>query len=43
MSKDANTFKIVGLLVEAANTDTVYRDVHLRRARELLLKKKSMI
>jgi hypothetical protein len=36
MSKDANTFKIVGLLVEAANTDTVYRDVHLRRARELL-------
>jgi hypothetical protein len=36
MSKDANTFKIVGLLVEAANTDTVYRDIHLRRARELL-------
>ena len=36
MSKDANTFKIVGLLVDAANTDTVYRDVHLRRARELL-------
>jgi hypothetical protein len=36
MSKDANTIKIVGLLVEAAKLDTVYRDVHLRRARQLL-------
>jgi hypothetical protein len=36
MAKDANTIKIVGLLVEAANLDTVYRDVHLRRARQLL-------
>jgi hypothetical protein len=36
MSKDANTIKIVGLLVEVAKLDTVYRDVHLRRARQLL-------
>jgi hypothetical protein len=36
MSKDANTIKIVGQLVEVANLDTVYRDVHLRRARQLL-------
>ena len=36
MSKDANTTKIVGLLVEVANTDTVYRDIHLWRARQLL-------
>jgi hypothetical protein len=36
MAKDANTLKIVGLLVEAANLDTVYRDIHLRRAREFL-------
>lgn len=36
MSKDANTIKTVGLLVEAAKLDTVYRDVHLRRARQLL-------
>lgn len=36
MSKDANTIKVVGLLVEAAKLDTVYRDVHLRRARQLL-------
>jgi len=36
MAKDANTIKLVGLLVELAKLDTVYRDVHLRRARELL-------
>jgi hypothetical protein len=36
MAKDANTIKIVNLLVEVANLDTVYRDIHLRRARELL-------
>ena len=36
MAKDANTTKAVGLLIEAANADTVYRDVHLRRARQLL-------
>jgi hypothetical protein len=36
MAKDANAMKIVGLLVEVAKMDTVYRDVHLRRARELL-------
>ena len=29
-------FKIVNLLVEVAKLDTVYRDIHLRRARELL-------
>lgn len=36
MAKDANTLKIVGLLVEAAKLDAVYRDIHLRRAREIL-------
>ena len=36
MAKDANTTKAVGLLIEAANADTVYRDLHLRRARQLL-------
>ena len=36
MAKDANTLKIVGLLVEVAKLDTVFRDIHLRRARELL-------
>ena len=36
MAKDANTLKIVGLLVEVAKLDTVYRDIHLRRARQLL-------
>ncbi|MGH7847181.1 MAG: hypothetical protein ACREQW_18705, partial [Candidatus Binatia bacterium] len=36
MSKDANTIKLVGLLVEVAKLDAVYRDVHLRRARQLL-------
>jgi len=36
MVKDANTIKIVNLLVEVAKLDTVYRDVHLRRARQLL-------
>lgn len=36
MAKDPNTIKIVGLLVEVAALDTVYRDVHLRRARQLL-------
>jgi hypothetical protein len=36
MAKDANTTKAVGLLIEAANADTVYRDIYLRRARQLL-------
>jgi hypothetical protein len=36
MTKDANTTKAVGLLIEAANADTVYRDIYLRRARQLL-------
>lgn len=36
MSKDANTIKIVNLLVEVAKLDAVHRDVHLRRARQLL-------
>lgn len=35
MAKDANTVKIVTLLADAAKLDTVYRDVHLRRARQL--------
>jgi hypothetical protein len=36
MAKDKNATKVVGLLVEVANADTVYRDLYLRRARELL-------
>lgn len=36
MAKDANTLKIVELLVDVANGDAVYRDIHLRRARQLL-------
>ena len=36
MAKDANATKVVGLLIEVANTDTVYRDLYLRRARQLL-------
>jgi len=36
MANDANTLKAVDLLIEAAKLDTVYRDVHLRRARQLL-------
>ena len=36
MAQDANTIKIVNLLIEVAKLDTVYRDVHLRRARQLL-------
>src|SRR5512143_108424 len=36
MEKNTDTLKTVGLLVEAAKTDTVYRDVYLRRARQLL-------
>ena len=36
MAKDKNATKVVGLLVEAANADTVYRDLYLRRARQLL-------
>jgi hypothetical protein len=36
MAKDANATKAVGLLVEASNTDTVYRDLYLQRARQLL-------
>ena len=36
MAKDTNATKVVGLLVEAANGDTVYRDLYLRRARQLL-------
>jgi hypothetical protein len=36
MAKDTNATKAVGLLIEAANGDTVYRDLYLRRARQLL-------
>src|SRR4029434_1117044 len=36
MAKDKNATKVVGLLIEAANADTVYRDLYLRRARQLL-------
>ena len=36
MAKDANPSKVVGLLVQVAKLDAVYRDVHLQRARQLL-------
>ena len=36
MAKDANAIKIVTLLTDVARLDTVYRDVHLRRAGQLL-------
>ena len=36
MAKDANAVNVVGLLVEVAKLDTVYRDIHLRRAWQLL-------
>ena len=36
MAQDANATKAVGLAMEAANADTVYRDFYLRRARQLL-------
>ena len=36
MAKDPNAMKIVGLLIEVANADTVYRDLYLSRARQLL-------
>ena len=36
MSETAAPITDVSLLVEAAKTDTIYRDVYLRRARELL-------
>ena len=36
MAKDPNAMKIVGLLIEVANADTVYRDLYLSRARLLL-------
>ena len=34
--KGTDATKAVGLLIEAANADTVYRDLYLRRARQLL-------
>ena len=37
MEKNAAPSQLIALLIEAGNTDTVYRDVYLRRARELLL------
>jgi len=36
MAKDKNATNVVSLLVEVANADTVYRDLYLRRARQLL-------
>ena len=36
MSETAAPITDVSLLIEAAKTDTIYRDVYLRRARELL-------
>ena len=36
MEKNTNTIDTVNLLMAAAKADTIYRDVYLRRARELL-------
>ena len=36
MAMDTNTTKTIGLLVEASKLDTVYRDLYVRRARQLL-------
>jgi hypothetical protein len=36
MAKDENGTKVVGLLIDVANADAVYRDLYLRRARQLL-------
>jgi len=36
MAKEADVTKVVGLLVSVANVDTVHRDIHLRRTRQLL-------
>jgi hypothetical protein len=36
MAMNAMSSKVIALLIEAGKTDTVYRDVYLRRARELL-------
>jgi hypothetical protein len=36
MTKDANATETVRLLTEAAKTDSIHRDIYLRRARELL-------
>jgi len=36
MEKSTNTIETVGLLIGAAQSDTIYRDVYLRRARDLL-------
>jgi len=36
MAKDANATKVVSLLIEVAKADTVYRDLYLRKARQLL-------
>jgi hypothetical protein len=37
MAKDTNSTKVVGLLIEVANSDTLYRDLYLRRERELAI------
>src|SRR5262245_19152528 len=36
MEKSTTTIETVGLLIGAAQSDTIYRDVYLRRARDLL-------
>jgi len=36
MAKDANATKVVGLLIEVANADTIYRDFYLKLARQML-------
>src|SRR5262245_41959267 len=36
VAKNITPSQIISLLIDAAKTDTIYRDVYLRRARELL-------
>jgi hypothetical protein len=36
MEKNTNTIETVGLLIGAAKSDTIYRDIYVGRARELL-------
>ena len=36
MEKNPNTTETIGLFIAAADADTIYRDVYLRRGRELL-------
>jgi len=41
--KNTNTIEPVDLLIRAAKSDTIYRDIYLRRARELLSPERSSV